>query len=181
MGAAGGSGEGALIISSSGGASIAGNLYVQGSVQPINAVGASGIALVNASGIAFTTTSAGATNITGLTFQTVAGGNYSFTALVPYNTSTAATVGFDVTFTSGAGYYMIETQTSLTSAFAVTSSNTSGAVVTSVIGSALTGLTTRITGTIYTAAVSTVQVQTQTSAGTLTIPSTAFLQWTRLS
>ena len=180
-GAAGGSGAGALIISSSGGASIAGNLYVQGSVQPINAVGASGIALVNATGTAFTTTSAGATNITGLTFQTVAGGNYSFTALVPYSTSVAATVGFDVTFTSGAGYYMIETQTSLTSAFAVTSSNTSGAVVTSVIGSALTGLTTRITGTIYTAAVSTVQVQTQTSAGTLTIPSTAFLQWTRLS
>jgi len=180
-GTAGGSGAGALIVSGSGGASIGGNLYVQGSTQPINAVGASGIALVNATGTPFTTTSTSATNITGLTFQTVAGGNYSFTALVPYSTSVASTVGFDITFTSGAGYYMIETQTTLTSAFAVTSSNTSGAVVTSVIASALTGLTTRIQGTIYTAAVATVQLQTQTSAGTLTIPSTAFLQWTRLS
>jgi hypothetical protein len=170
-----------LIVSGSGGASIGGNLYVQGSTQPINAVGASGIALVNATGTAFTTTSASATNVTGLTFQTVAGGNYSFTALVPYSTSIASTVGFDITFTSGAGYYVIESQTALGSAFTVFSSNASGSVSTVSVGSAVTGMMCRIQGTIYTAAIATVQLQTQTSAGTLTIPSTAFLQWTRLS
>lgn len=182
---AGGSGTGALVVTS-GGASIAGNLFVQGSVQPINAVGSSGVVPVSAAGTDFTTTTvqAAGQDIPALNFFAEANKLYSFEAILFHNTSAAQTKGFGLTFSGGTCQFVVEQNNSATGALStvnyVTATATSSTVAAS--GAAI-GMLARITGTFIHTVATKVQVQAYltATAGTLTVKSYSFFKWTKLT
>jgi hypothetical protein len=184
-GTPGASGSGALNISA-GGASIAGNLFVQGVTQPINAVGASGVALLNADGTAnFNTALATATDVTNLNFTAEANKTYKFEAILFHDTNATTNKSFMMTFGAGTCSWLVETNTSssgaLSSVAAYTTSAQSQAV--SVSGASNTNQFARITGTFYHTAATNVKVQAISSAGTgtLVIRGSSFLKWTKLN
>jgi hypothetical protein len=209
---AGGNGTGALVLSGTSGgigagASIAGNLFVQGPTQPINAVGASGVALLSASNTpqaAITNTTADLTN---LTFTPEANKTYWFEAFVPYSvvqTSGVAAVmtpEFSVVATQigagGTGTLRFET-TMIVADISETNSTTApvthgldgsgvfqGAQTASTAtATTINNLWAKITGTYYHTAVSTVKIQGRITSGathSMTVLGSAFLKWTKLN
>jgi hypothetical protein len=176
----------------SGGVGVSGNIYVGGSAQPINAVGASGIAIVNGSNTNSTFVigvSAIATatlfDITNLNFQAQAGVNYQFEAWIMHDLNVSSTKGFAVTFSTGSCRYLIEQQsTATTSAFTLQAGTASATAATVATGGAVTGIVTKITGTFYSASATNVKLQAQFSGvnpNSMTIYAASFLKWTRLS
>jgi hypothetical protein len=181
---AGGSGTGALVVTS-GGASIAGNVFVQGVVQPINAVGASGVVPVSAT-TDFTTTTvqAGGQDIAALNFFAEANKLYSFEAMLFHNTSAAQTKGFGLAFSAGTCQFVIEQNTSATGALSTVNYVTATATgSTAVATGAATGMLARITGTFTHTVATKVQVQAYltATAGTLTVSKNSFFIWTKLT
>jgi len=181
---AGGSGTGALVVTS-GGASIAGNVFVQGVVQPINAVGHSGVVPVSAT-TDFTTTTvqAGGQDITALNFFAEANKLYSFEAILFHNTSTGQTKGFGLAFSAGTCQFVVEQNTTSTGALSTVSyitASATGATVAS--GGTATGMLARITGTFTHTSATKVQVQAYltATAGTLTVSKNSFFKWTKLN
>ena len=181
---AGSSGGGALLVSSGGG-SIAGNLFVQGVTMPINAVGASGVAVLSAAATDFNTAVSTATDVTNLTFTAEAGKTYRFEAFLFHDTNATTNKSFTVNFGSGTCSWIVETNTSssgaLSSVAAYTTSGTLQAV--SVTGSGNTNQYARITGTYYNSSAAAVKIQAASSAGTgtLIIRGSSFLKWTKLN
>lgn len=183
---AGSSGSGALVVTS-GGASVAGNVFVQGSVQPINAIGASGVITVSgATGADFTTTTVQATgqDIPALNFYAEANKLYSFEAMLFHNTSVAQTKGFGLTFSAGTCQFVVEQNTTATGALSTVSyitATATGATVAS--GGTATGMLARITGTFTHTAATKVQVQAYltATAGTLTVSGRSWFKWTKLT
>ena len=181
---AGSSGGGALLVSSGGG-SIAGNLFVQGVTMPINAVGASGVAVLSAAATDFNTALATATDVTNLTFTAEAGKTYRFEAFLFHDTNATTNKSFTVNFGSGTCSWIVETNTSSTGALssvaAYTTSSTLQAV--SVSGASNTNQYARITGTYYNSSAAAVKIQAASSAGTgtLVIRGSSFLKWTKLN
>lgn len=183
---AGGSGTGALVVTS-GGASIAGNVFVAGAVQPINAIGASGVISVSgATGADFTTTTvqAGGQDIAALNFFAEANKLYSFEAMLFHNTSVAQTKGFGLTFAAGTCQFVVEQNTTATGALSTVNyitTTATGATVAS--GGTATGMLARITGTFTHTAATKVQVQAYltATAGTLTVSGRSYFKWTKLT
>ena len=183
---AGGSGTGALVVTS-GGASVAGNVFVAGSVQPINAIGASGVISVSgATGADFTTTTvqAGGQDIPALNFYAEANKLYSFEAVLFHNTSVAQTKGFGLTFSAGTCQFVVEQNTTATGALSTVAYITAtgqGATVAS--GGTAAGMLARITGTFTHTAATKVQVQAYltATAGTLTVSGRSYFKWTKLT
>jgi hypothetical protein len=191
---AGGGGTGALTVSGQGaGGYIAGNLFIGGQSsagtagpQPINAVGASGVAIVSSAGTAYTTTTvqAGGQDIAGLNFFAEAGKIYAIEALVYHNTSTTNTKGFGFTFSSGTLSAVVEQNTGATSALSTVTYLTATATgATVAAGGAATGMLARISGTFTSASAVKFQLQAYltATAGTLTVLPYSYLKWTRLT
>lgn len=130
-------------------------------------------------------TTSSLTTITGLTFSATPGVRYRFEALLPFthSTSTTSTHTFSVLFNSGTCNYLIEQQTSPTSAFALNSSSTSD----STGGIATTESTSmrfaKITGTFTHSESSEISLSLRfaTSAGTLTVLAGSNLKWERVN
>lgn len=180
---AGGTGTGALVVNN-GGASIAGNLYIQGSTQPINAVGASGVVPVSAAGTAFTTTTvqAGGQDISACNFYAEANKLYSFEAWILHDTSTTNTKGFGMSASAGTLKYVVEQNTSATGALSTVNYLTSGGGTVAAAGAA-TGMLCKITGTFSHTVATKVQLQAYltATAGTLTVHASSYLKWTKLT
>lgn len=203
---AGSSGGGALRVTN-GGASIAGQLFVQGTGavnQPINAVGAQGVALVSATAANVTITAASATDITNLTFTTEANKTYLFEAWIYHHAShnqvaaSTLTKGFTVNFTAGVCNYTVEQnnafggnlalqQLSATGTPASMASGTMSSQTTASLAqnTAIVNMVTKITGTFYHTAAVTVKLQAQISGSaainTLFIAGHSYLKWTKLN
>ena len=185
---AGSSGSGALVVVS-GGASIAGNLFVQGVTMPINAVGHSGVALVSATATAQSITSATLADITNLTFTAEANKTYFFEGWIFHDISTtpasAMIKGFAVTFSAGTCSYVVEQNVAATGAFLVSSGTASATAQTQTTASAtsITGLLTKVSGTYYHTASTAVKLQAQITGGTptLSIRGSSFFKWTKLN
>ena len=195
-GTAGGDGAGALLVTNGGG-SIAGNLWVKGTVQPINAVGAAGIALVSQTGVDtyITTTAIITGTVPGLNFRAEAGKTYYFEAFIMHDVLTAVgTKVFSVSYapygSTGAGTgsinYTVEqsitsSATSLTLQGIAANASTSGSATTTG-GVPINNLIARITGTFYASGVAQlVFVQAQTSAGNIAIRGSSFIKFTKLN
>lgn len=194
-GTAGGDGAGALLVTNGGG-SIAGNLWVKGAVQPINAVGASGIALVSATGsdVTITQTTIAAGTIPGMNFRAEAGKTYYFEAFVMHDMTTATgskvfSVSYGPYGATGAGTGTITYTVEQSITTAATSLNVQG-----IQGNASTSasatvasvpqnqLIARITGTFYASGTAQlVFVQCQSSAGSLVIRGSSFIKFTKLN
>ena len=181
---AGASGSGALVLSA-GGMSVAGNVFIQGVTQPINAVGASGVALLSSSATDQNNFLSSLTDVTNLTFYAEAGKTYKFEAFLFHDTNATTNKAFTVTFSSGTCSYIIETNTSSTGALSSvagfsTSAQTSAI---SVSGASNTNQFARISGTYYNSAATSVKIQASSSAGTgtLIIRGSSFLKWTKLN
>jgi hypothetical protein len=189
---AGGAGTGALVLSGAGaGASIAGNLFVQGSAQPINAVGASGVALVSGVGSAQSVTSASLTDVTNLNFTAEANKSYFFEAWIFHDCTVASaaamTKTFSMVFSAGTCNYTVEQNASATGAMSVASAvataSSAGALATA-SSTSVTGMLARIQGTYYHTAATNVKVQASISGGsspTLSIKGQTFFKWTKLN
>jgi len=186
---AGGSGTGALVVTS-GGASIAGNLFVQGVTMPINAVGHSGVALLSATATPQSVTNSALTDITNLTFTAEANKTYLFEALIFHDCSVASaaamTKGFAVTFSAGTCSYVVEQNITATSALLVSSGTASDTAQTAATASATSvpGLITKITGTFYHTAAIAVKLRASITGGTsptLSLRGSSFLKWTKLN
>lgn len=180
---AGGVGTGALVLNN-GGASVTGNVYVQGAVQPINAVGASGVVPVSAAGTAYTTTTvqAGGQDIAVLNFNAEANKMYYFEAYLLHDTSTTNTKGFGISAAAGTLKYVVEQNTSATGALSTVAYLTTGGATVAASGAA-TGMLCKITGTFQHTAATKVQVQAYltATAGTLTVHASSFFKWTKLN
>jgi hypothetical protein len=192
---AGGSGTGALRVVN-GGASITGNLFVQGAAMPVNAIGASGVAVVGASGTNQTVTNTTA-DLTNLTFCAEQGKNYYFEAWIFHDVSASVSVaitkGFDVTVTAiGAGgtgslAYVVEQNITATSALLVSSATASGTNLpqTTASTTSITGMVAKITGTFYNANGPTnLKIRTTVSGSAtaaIVINARTFFKWTKLN
>jgi hypothetical protein len=187
---AGGNGTGALVVTT-GGASIAGNLFVQGVTMPINAVGHSGVAVLSATAVAQAVTSATLVDITNLTFTAEANKTYLFEALIFHDctvgSAAAMAKGFAVTFSAGTCNYVVEQNIISTGSLLVTSGTASATaqIQTTASATSVLGMITKITGTFYhTAIVPAVKLQAQITGGTsptLSIRGSSFLKWTKLN
>jgi hypothetical protein len=183
---AGSSGGGALLLSGAGaGASIAGNLFVQGVTQPINAVGASGVALLSAAATDFNTAVATATDVTNLNFTAEANKTYKFEAILFHDTNATTNKSFMATFGAGTCSWLVETNTSASGALSSVNAYTlsAQAQAVSVSGSSNANQFARITGTFYHTVATNVKIQAMSSAGTgtLVIRGSSFLKWTKLN
>ena len=173
-----------------------GNLYVNGTVQPINAIGASGIALVSAVNTPQTLVStSGGVQISNLQFVPEAGKNYLIESVIFHVPQTTAQVkGFGINMVQTSGGFvanvMIEQQTAQNLVFAVgnqTISATGTTWVSNVTVTATTQQITRITGTLYNpaGAVGTVlQLYGVVAAGMtggMIIGAQSYLKWTKLN
>jgi len=193
---AGGSGTGALRVVN-GGASIGGNLFVQGATMPINAIGSSGVALLNATGTNQSVVNSAA-DITNLNFTPEQGKNYYFEAWIFHDATSsggaaAITKGFDVTVTAiGAGgtgsiAYVVEQNITSTGALLVSSSATGGTNLpqTTASTTSITNLLAKITGTFYNANGPTNLKLRCTVSGSATatavLNARSFLKWTKLN
>ena len=165
--------------------SVAGNVFIQGVTQPINAVGASGVALLSASATDQNNFLATLTDVTNLTFYAEANKTYKFEAFLFHDTNATTNKAFTVQFSSGTCSYIIETNTSSSGALSsVAGFNTSAQVsAVSVSGASNTNQFARISGTYYNTAATSVKIQAQSSAGTgtLIVRGSSFLKWTKLN
>lgn len=129
--------------------------------------------------VAFNSTSQA--NVGVLGFLALAGYSYMFEAFLPTVPDGATTTGFSTYFDAGTCFYLVQAQTTQTSAFNTSTSNVSG---TAAVTQAMTGTTPRsvkIQGTIYSAGNANVAIQAQTSAANLNIQSGSYLTYTRIS
>jgi hypothetical protein len=195
--------SGALNLSS-GGAVIAGNIYVNGTAQPINAVGASGVALVSSTAANAAITAGTATDITNLNFTAEANKTYLFEALIfhhaQHNNAVSATLtkGFTVTFGAGTCNYTVEQNNAFGGNLAITTTTGAGALISATSAAmvsattaslaqntAIVNMVTKITGTFYHTVATNVKLQAQIagSAGTntLNIAGHSYLKWTKLN
>ena len=194
---AGSNGGGALLVTNGGG-SIAGNLWVKGVVQPINAVGAAGVNLVSASASDQTIPGTTLVNITNFNFTAEAGKTYYFEAYIMHdvsNTGTAASAtqyfvaAYDGTAGQGVLNYTAEhtltyPSTGMTvQAFVGNNVSSSGAIATL----SQTNLLTRLTGTYYNGSSSAqnlfIKANTVPNSSTtsLIIRGSSFLKFTKLN
>ena len=195
-------GAGALVLSGSGatkaGIYVAGNIVAGGSTQPINAVGAAGIALVSATAtdqtIACSTTTT-LTDVTGLNFNAEAGKSYYFEAFIMHDLSGAASSATSATqyfvpasASSGTINYMNEqTLTQASTATSVAGFTGNNVAASGAIASfPQTSLMTRITGTYYNSGSAQkffIKANAVTNTGTvnLVIRGASFLKWTKLN
>jgi hypothetical protein len=127
-----------------------------------------------------TISSATMANIGVLQFTALANQSYKFEAMMPVVPDGATTTAFSVLFASGACNYVLETQTTATSAWAVATSNTSDTTGTTQSMTGTTLRTVRISGTFYHTATTDVVLRAQTSAANLTVQSGASLTYTRI-
>lgn len=153
-----------------GNANISGNMFGTG-------IGVENIVWQNA---AATVSSATMANIGILQFTALANQSYKFEAVMPIIPDGATTTAFSVLFAAGSCNYVLETQTTPTSAWAVASSNTSDSTGTTQAMTGTTLRTVRITGTFYHTANTDVALRAQTSAANLTVQSGATLSYTRI-
>jgi len=189
-------GAGALVLSGSGatkaGIYVAGNIVAGGSTQPINAVGASGIALVSATATDTTisTTAIITGSIPNLTWTAEIGKSYYFEAYIMHDMTGAAGAKVFSVSSAGAGtlVYTVEqtVQTSSGGSYytvgIAANASTSGTATTASVPQ--NNLLARITGTFYNSSGATnkvfVQCQSVTSS-TLNIKGSSFLKWTKLN
>jgi filamentous hemagglutinin len=116
-----------------------------------------------------------------LAFDALANQAYKFNAYIPMTPSGVMTTGFSVNFAAGTCQYTVELPTTATSAFTeVYTSSVSNAmsVTASMTGTDLRAA--RITGTFYHTGNTTVTINAQNSAGTLTIKTGSNLSYTRI-
>jgi filamentous hemagglutinin len=185
-------------VSATGNVYAGGNLTTQGNVSATgNLIGATvQVANANVSGsmfgtgigventvwqdVAATISSASMANVGILQFAALANQSYKFQAMLPTVPDGATTTAFSMLFSSGACNYVLETQTTAASAWAVASSNTSDSTGTTQAMTGTTLRTVRITGTFYNTANTDVVVRAQTSAANLTVLAGASLTYTRI-
>jgi hypothetical protein len=194
-GTAGGDGAGALLVTNGGG-SIAGNLWVKGAVQPINAVGAAGIALVSATGsdVTITQTAIVSGTISGMNFRAEAGKTYYFEAFIMHDMTTATgskvfSVSYGPYGSTGAGTGTLTYTVEQSITTAATSLNVQGIQANASVSASASvasvpqnNLIARITGTFYASGVAQlVFVQCQSSAGSLVIRGSSFIKFTKLN
>jgi filamentous hemagglutinin len=120
-------------------------------------------------------------NVGTLGFLVLGGYSYKYEAYLPILPDNNTTTGFSTYFDAGICYYIVEAQTTQTSAFTTSTSNVSSTVVATQAMTGTTPRTTRITGTIYSAGNANVAIQAQTSAANINIQSGAYLSYTRIS
>lgn len=185
-------------VSSTGDVYAGGNLLTQGNVSATgNLIGATVQASnANISGAMFgtgigvenivwqstanTISSATMANVGVLQFSALENQSYKFEVFLPIIPAGATTTAFSMLFPSGACNYVLETQTTATSAWAVASSNTSDSTGTTQAMTGTTLRTVRISGTFYNTANTDVVVRAQTSAADLTVAPGASLTYTRI-
>jgi hypothetical protein len=119
-------------------------------------------------------------NIGVLQFNALENQSYKFEAVLPIVPDGATTTAFSVLFSSGSCNYVLETQTTATSAWAVASSNTSDTTGTTQSMTGTNLRTVRISGTFYNTANTTVALRAQTSAANLNVQPGATLTYTRI-
>ena len=116
-----------------------------------------------------------------LAFAALANQAYKFDAYIPMTPSGTMTTGFSVNFSAGTCQYTVELPTTATSVFdSVYTSSVSNAMSST---AAMTGTdlrAARITGTFYHTGNTTVTINAQNSAGTLTIKTGSNLSYTRI-
>lgn len=153
------------------------------SPQPINAVGASGVALLSNTAIPQYTTSNSLIDLNNLNFTAEADKTYKFESIIFHDIDGAATKGWAVTFGAGTCNYVVEQNITATGALSIESkSTTASPVVSSATAGAVTGMFTRITGTYYHTVSTNVKLQANVSAGAnLAIYGSSFLKWTKLN
>jgi hypothetical protein len=189
-------GAGALVLSGSGatkaGIYVAGNIVAGGSTQPINAVGASGIALVSATATdtTITTTAIITGSIPNLTWTAEIAKSYYFEAYIMHDmTAVAGAKVFSVS-SAGAGTLVYTVEQTVQQASGGSYYTVGIAGNASVAGTATTpsvsqlNLLARITGTFYNSSGATnkVFVQCQSVSGSsLVIRGSSFLKWTKLN
>lgn len=185
-------------VSATGDVYAGGNLLTQGNVSATgNLIGATVRAgNANISGAMFgtgigvenivwqntanTISSATMANVGVLQFSALENQSYKFEVFLPIIPAGATTTAFSMLFPSGACNYVLETQTTATSAWAVASSNTSDSTGTTQAMTGTTLRTVRISGTFYNTANTDVVVRAQTSAADLTVAPGASLTYTRI-
>lgn len=185
-------------VSATGDVYAGGNLVTQGNVSATsNLIGATVQAgNANISGAMFgtgigvenivwqstanTISSATMANVGVLQFSALENQSYKFEVFLPIIPAGATTTAFSMLFPSGACNYVLETQTTATSAWAVASSNTSDSTGTTQAMTGTTLRTVRISGTFYNTANTDVVVRAQTSAADLTVAPGASLTYTRI-
>lgn len=194
---AGASGTGALVLSGAGaGMSVAGNIFAQGSVQPINAIGASGVINVNGGSdwtpTAATTSALITGSIPSATFFVPASKQVFFEAFIYHDIGGATgNKSFSVAYGpsgggsgTGAANYIVEQQAATNGAF--TNANLNGNIALATVNVAsITQLNmlTRISGTFTSAAAGQnvfFQVQTNTNQ-TIKIFGNSFVKFTRVN
>lgn len=185
-------------VSATGDVYAGGNLLTQGNVSATgNLIGASVVAgNANISGSMFGTgigvdnivwqntanvvSDASMANIGVLQFNALENQSYKFEAVLPIVPDGATTTAFSVLFSSGSCNYVLETQATATSAWAVASSNTSDTTGTTQSMTGTNLRTVRISGTFYNTANTTVALRAQTSAANLNVQPGATLTYTRI-
>jgi hypothetical protein len=185
-------------VSATGDVYAGGNLLTQGNASATgNLIGASVVAgNANISGYMFGTgigvdnivwqntanvvSDASMANIGVLQFNALENQSYKFEAVLPIVPDGATTTAFSVLFSSGSCNYVLETQTTATSAWAVASSNTSDTTGTTQSMTGTNLRTVRISGTFYNTANTTVALRAQTSAANLNVQPGATLTYTRI-
>lgn len=126
-----------------------------------------------------TVSSASMANIGVLSFNALANQVYKFEVLMPTIPDGGTTTAFSMNFPSGTCQYLVEAQTTPTSVFNVSSSNTSDSSGATQAMTGATLRTVRITGTFTNTANTTVAVRGQTSAANLTVKGGSYLTYTR--
>jgi hypothetical protein len=119
-------------------------------------------------------------NIGVLTFTALANQVYKFNAFMPVIPDGSMTTAFSVNFASGTCQYVVEGQTTATSAFGTSSSNTSDSSGGTQAMTGATLRTVRVTGTFTHTANTAVTIRGQTSTGNLTVKSGSNLSYTRI-
>jgi hypothetical protein len=119
-------------------------------------------------------------NIGVLTFTALANQVYKFNAFMPVVPDGTMTTAFSINFPSGTCQYVVEGQTTATSAFGISSSNTSDSSGGTQAMTGTTLRTVRVTGTFTHTANTAVTIRGQASTGNLTVKSGSNLSYTRI-
>jgi hypothetical protein len=128
----------------------------------------------------FNIESATMANVGVLTFTALENQAYKFDAYLPIEPEGSTTTQFAVLFDNGSCNYLVETQTTPTSTWAVASSTVSDSTGTSQNMTGTSMRTVRITGTFAHTANTAVSIRAQTSAANLVVKNGAHLSYTRI-
>lgn len=166
---------------------IAGNVSAVGNITGSNIsisanMSGTGVGVENIilqSGDATITSGVGIANVGSLAFNALENQVYKFEVFMPIVPAGGSTTGFSMNFSAGTCQYLVEAQTTATSAFSTSSSNTSDAVTTQVM-SGTTLRSVRITGTFTHTGNVTVAVRGQSDAADLAVKAGSYLTYTRI-